>query len=71
MRTVADIIKDAGGPSAIATESKGSISVEAVYKWPRIGIPDRHWAVVMPRAKASAHEMLLANTAARSKESAA
>lgn len=71
MRTVADIIRDAGGPSAIASKSEGSISIEAVYKWSKIGIPDRHWSVVLPMAHATAEEMLSANIAARSKEQAA
>ncbi|WP_398471532.1 carph-isopro domain-containing protein [Tardiphaga sp.] len=70
MRTVSTIIKDAGGPLAIATASAGTVSVEAVYKWPKIGIPDRHWPTVMPLAAATAAEMLAANVAARSPEQA-
>jgi hypothetical protein len=66
MRTVSDIIEAAGGAKGIASESNGSVSAEAVYKWPRIGIPDRHWPLVMPLAQATAAEMLAANIAARS-----
>lgn len=67
-KTVRDIIKAAGGPVAIAQASDGSVTAEAVYKWPAIGIPDRHWPVIMPLAHASADEMLAANVAARSPE---
>jgi hypothetical protein len=68
-KTVRDIIKAAGGPVAIASASEATdskISVEAVYKWPAIGIPDRHWPLIMPLANATADEMLAANIAARS-----
>jgi len=66
MRTVSDIIQSAGGPAAIANASGGRITIDAVYKWAKIGIPDRHWPVVMPLAEASADEMLAANVLARS-----
>lgn len=65
-RSIPQIIKDAGGTAAIAAASNGAVSVEAVYKWPSIGIPDRHWSFIMPLAQASAEEMLAANIAARS-----
>ena len=65
-RSIPQIIKAAGGPATIAAASEGAVSVEAVYKWPRIGIPDRHWSFVMSLANASAEEMLAANIAARS-----
>lgn len=64
-RTVSDIIQSAGGPRAISNASEGQVTIDAVYKWPKIGIPDRHWPVVMPLARASAHEMLTANVLAR------
>lgn len=67
-RPLREIIQDAGGPSAISKASGGAITVDAVYKWSQIGIPDRHWPVVMPLAKASAAEMLAANIAVRSHE---
>jgi hypothetical protein len=70
-RSVPDIIKAAGGPAKIAGASKGAISTEAVYKWPKIGIPDRHWPLVMPLAGASAEEMLKANVSARRAEAIA
>lgn len=65
-KTIRDIIEAAGGPAAIADASNGSVSVEAVYKWPKIGIPDRHWPFILPLACATADEMLAANVAARS-----
>lgn len=65
MRSIAEIIKDAGGATAIAEASAGKVTAEAVYKWPKIGIPDRHWPLVLPLASASADEMLAANLAAR------
>jgi hypothetical protein len=64
-RTVREIIEAAGGPIAIAAASEGSVTAEAVYKWPRIGIPDRHWTFILPLARATADEMLAANVAAR------
>lgn len=68
--TIAVIIKRAGGAVAIASETKGELSADAVYKWPKIGIPDRHWPLVMRLSGASADEMLAANVAARSPEAA-
>lgn len=65
-KTVRKIIEDAGGPAAIAAASDGTVKIDAIYKWPQIGIPDRHWPLVMPLAGASADEMLAANVAARS-----
>lgn len=40
------IIVIAGGPAAIARASKASgcpVTVEAVAKWRRRGLPERHW----------------------------
>lgn len=70
-RTIREIIKDAGGPAAIAKAADGSITVDAIYKWPQIGIPDRHWPIVMPLASATAEEMLAANVAARAPQETA
>lgn len=67
-KTVRDIIRDAGGPQALADASKGVITVDAVYKWQTIGIPDRHWPLVMPLSGATADELLAANVRARSEE---
>lgn len=44
---ITEIIKHAGGASAIASASLGAIKKDAVYKWPAIGAPDRHWAMLI------------------------
>lgn len=67
-RSIAEIIHAAGGFARIAEASNGAVTIDAVYKWPKIGIPDRHWPVVIPLANSSAEEMLAANVAARSNE---
>jgi hypothetical protein len=63
--TVKEILDAAGGPGKIAEASEGVVSVEAVYKWPKIGIPDRHWPFIMGLCDVSAAELLAANIAAR------
>ena len=66
--TVKEILDAAGGPTKIAEASEasdGAVSVEAVYKWPKIGIPDRHWPVIMGLCDVTAAELLAANIAAR------
>lgn len=71
MRTVAQIIQDAGGATAIADASNGVIKKDAVYKWPTIGIQDRHWPLLMSLTRVSADELFSANQAARQPERAA
>jgi len=71
MRNIADIIKAAGGAKAIHEASNGAITRDAVYKWPSIGIPDRHWVLLMSLTETSAEELHLANRLARSAEDAA
>lgn len=70
-RTIKGIIEAAGGADAIAAALGGSLTSGAVYKWVRIGIPDRHWPVILAMASATADEMMAANIAARSKEAVA
>jgi hypothetical protein len=65
MRTIPQIIKAAGGARKIAVASKGTVTAEAVYKWSKNGIPDRHWPIVMPLSGATANELLRANVAVR------
>jgi hypothetical protein len=60
------IIKQAGGAAAIADASGGAIKKDAVYKWPAIGIPDRHWPILIERAGITAQDLYAANLAARS-----
>ncbi len=64
--TISEIIRRAGAPAAIAAASQGKITAEAVYKWPKIGIPDRHWTLLIELSGATADELLAANVLARS-----
>lgn len=65
MRTISEIIKDAGGARVIADASDGAIQRDAVYKWPGSGIPDRHWSVLIDLAGATPDELYEANRAVR------
>lgn len=65
MRTISDIIKAAGGPRGIAEASGGSVKKDAVYKWASIGVPDRHWPLLIERAGATPDELFEANRTAR------
>lgn len=72
MRTIDQIIKDAGGARAISEASgpvddagKRPISYDAVYKWSKIGIPDRHWSLVMSLTETTADELFQANLSTR------
>lgn len=65
MRTIHDLIKAAGGAKAVQEASDGAISRDAVYKWPSIGIPDRHWELIIRLAGASPDELYQANLMAR------
>ena len=40
-----EIIEAAGGPAKIAPEVE--LSESAIRKWVQIGIPDRHWAMLI------------------------
>lgn len=68
--TVDQIITKAGGPAAIEEAIKEAVDADnlsrwAIYKWPKIGIPDRHWPTLMRLAGVSADELLTANQVAR------
>jgi len=65
MRTLGEIIKAAGGPRNIHEASLGTVSRDAVHKWPTIGIPDRHWPLLMKLTSVTAEELFEANRAAR------
>lgn len=67
-KSIHAIIEAAGGFAAVAQacrEGNSKLTIDAVYKWPTIGIPDRHWPYIMPLAGATAEEMLAANLFAR------
>ncbi len=66
MRTISDIIKAAGGARAIELATGGAISKDAVYKWPTIGIVDRHWPILIERAGTTPEELYMANKLVRS-----
>lgn len=76
MKTIPEILKAAGGARSIHEASvaeagaDNAIKTDAVYKWSTIGIPDRHWPLIMRLSGASADEMLSANVAARTKGAA-
>lgn len=68
MRDIKTIIDDAGGPKKIAKASEKTdwvIVAKSVYDWPQIGIPDRHWPILIKLARATAHELMEANRVAR------
>lgn len=69
--SVSEIIKSAGGAVKIAAESEGEITADAVYKWPKIGIPDRHWPLIIRLSNATPAELMAANVVARSAEQVA
>ncbi|GAA0603412.1 hypothetical protein [Paenochrobactrum glaciei] len=63
--SINDIIKKAGGAASIALMSKGAVKKDAVYKWPSIGIPDRHWAPIIKATGLQAADLYQANLNAR------
>lgn len=65
MRTINELIRDAGGAEAVSAATNGQISRDAVYKWPGNGIPDRHWGVIIRLAQSSPSEMYAANCSVR------
>lgn len=71
MRTISQIIEAAGGPRAISDASAGTVKKDAVYKWPTIGIQDRHWPLLMSLTEVSADELFQANLAVRTPAPAA
>lgn len=62
---IPDIIKRAGGAAAIEAASGGEVTAAAAYKWQKIGIPDRHWPLIMRLTGVTADELLQANIDAR------
>lgn len=68
-QTIPDIIQAAGGASAVA-EALG-LDRTAVVKWRHGGIPDRHWPLLMERARVTTETLFAANVAARSGKDAA
>lgn len=66
--TIAEIIDRAGGPKAIADASRltaDPFSKDAVYKWGKGGIPDRHWPIIIALTRLDVAAIYSANLAAR------
>lgn len=66
--TVAEIIGRAGGPKAISDASQLSndpFTKDAVYKWVKGGIPDRHWPIIIALTKLDVGSIYSANVVAR------
>lgn len=61
---VSDIIDEAGVERIIAA-SRHKLSRWALYKWPRIGIPEKHWPLVIELTGRSPNELHDANERAR------
>lgn len=62
--TIPDLIKQAGGPKAIALASrktKHRVTFYAVQKWAHRGIPDEHWDLIMELAGVSLETVYRAN----------
>lgn len=63
--TIPEILERCGGPEAIALASQGKLSRWAVYKWPKNGIPEDRWDLVMELTEVSVEEIYAANQALR------
>ncbi len=66
--TISEIISRAGGPKAIADASRltaDPFSKDAVYKWAKGGIPDRHWPIIIALTSLEVAAIYSANLAAR------
>lgn len=64
MRTVRQIIEDAGGPHKIAAASRKTrrpIGFKTVYAWYANGIPEKHWDLMAKLANATPDELYHAN----------
>lgn len=72
-RSIREIVKLAGGVHAIAEASQTTdrpVGFEAVYKWSKIGIDERHWPLLLARvAKLTPAELFAANQAVRNGQS--
>lgn len=63
---IRDIIEAAGGAEKIAASIDRSVKL-VVNKWPKIGIPDRHWPTIIKLARKAVtpEQIYKANIAAR------
>lgn len=65
MKSVSEIISACGGPSGIEAASGNRVSHWAVRKWPTIGIPERHWPLLMTLQPLTAEQIFIANKVAK------
>ena len=64
--TIANIVQRAGGRRKIVDASDGSVKYDAVRKWEKNGIPERHWPLILRLAgKLSINHLHDANQAVR------
>lgn len=63
--TVDEIIRECGGPVRITDESGGDVGKWAPYKWPKIGIPEQHWALIRSLSGVTVEQLHEANEHAR------
>lgn len=72
---VQKIVQRAGGAiliaSSIEAETGDRFTAGAVYKWAKIGIPDRYWPLLIRLADASADELMAANVEVRTVDAGA
>lgn len=64
---VRSLIKSCGGPAKVADttqETPYPVTVEAVFKWYRNGIPEDHWPVVMALGGCTLEQIYNANRVA-------
>lgn len=64
MRSIREIIDDAGGPQKIAAFSKKSrhpVAIKTVYAWMANGIPEKHWDLMVRMTQATPDELYAAN----------
>lgn len=66
MKTVADIVTEAGGPAKVAEALEGKITPDAVRKWTRNGVPDRYWETLTSLTSADIPALFAANELLRS-----
>jgi hypothetical protein len=62
-RSIRELVQAAGGTGPVSAAV--GVTRDAVLKWEGIGIPDRHWPILLPLCNSTADEMLAANITAR------
>lgn len=64
-QSVKEIIRACGGVNRIAAAAQWGLTIDAVHKWRRSGIPDWHWPLLMSLCGITAAQLLDANEDAR------